>query len=200
MEMKGKLADFLSGRTKFRFVDGGFKPSAVLVPLFNRNGDYYILFTKRTQTVRYHKGEISFPGGGYHSEDGSLVNTALRESFEEIGLPPGDVEILGELDDIPTRTSSYTVSPFVGFIRPDCHFKLSPRETAEILEIPVKALLQKDCMSQAPDAILGGMVYSSCVYSYQGNQITGVTARILNQFLDIFCQLGGQSGLETSDS
>jgi 8-oxo-dGTP pyrophosphatase MutT (NUDIX family) len=66
--------------------------------------------------VRHHKGEISFPGGGYSPEDGSLLKTALRESYEEIGLAPGDVEILGELDDMFTRGSPFIITPFVGSI------------------------------------------------------------------------------------
>ena len=71
------------------------KVSAVLVPIFLKAGQYHLLFIQRTERVREHKGQISFPGGAYEKADGLLLNTALREAEEEIGLAPGDVEVLG---------------------------------------------------------------------------------------------------------
>ncbi len=138
--------------------------------------------------MHYHKGEISFPGGGYHEEDGNLLKTALRESFEEIGLAPEDVNVLGELDDVATGGSLYIISPFVGSIRPDYQYKLSSFETAEIIQVPVLALLQKGCRREAPQ-VVGGSTLFSYVYSYEGKLIVGATARILKQFLDIFSQV-----------
>ena len=87
---------------------GGWKRAGVLIPVYFKAGEHFILFTRRTELVHYHKGEISFPGGGYHDEDKSLLTTALRESFEEIGLVPEDVTVLGELDDVATR--GHTIS------------------------------------------------------------------------------------------
>ena len=80
---------------------------AVLLPLFEKSGEYHLVFTKRTETVNYHKGQISFPGGRPHPDDRSLLDTALRETWEEIGLPPKDAEVLGELDtSLPTPPAS----------------------------------------------------------------------------------------------
>ena len=138
--------------------------------------------------VKHHKGEISFPGGGYHHQDGLLVNTALRESYEEIGLEPSSVEILGELDDIPTSTSNFVITPFVGFFQPEYKFKPSEFEIAEIIEIPIESLLSEGCL-QEPIIELGDKTVVPSVYAYQGNLITGATARILNQFLGIFSQV-----------
>src|SRR5271157_2069139 len=108
-----KLKEALANRQKIRLDDPKRRPSAVLVPIYYQAGQHSILFTRRTELVHHHKGEISFPGGGYHADDGTLLNTALRESFEEIGLAPEDVEILGDLDDTLTRGSPYIISPFV---------------------------------------------------------------------------------------
>jgi 8-oxo-dGTP pyrophosphatase MutT (NUDIX family) len=162
-----------------------------LLPLYYQNGEYYILFTRRTELVRHHKGEISFPGGGYHAEDGSLRKTAIRESYEEIGLAPEDVEILGELDETPTRGSDYTITPFVGSICADYHFKLSDFEIAEIMRIPVKALLKDGCRREEPVIVISNRQFTSYVYAYNSNLIIGATARILKQFLDIFTGVAG---------
>jgi 8-oxo-dGTP pyrophosphatase MutT (NUDIX family) len=172
-------------------VDKNRKPSAVLVPIYFKEGQYFILFTRRTEIVHYHKGEISFPGGGYHEEDGNLLKTALRESFEEIGLAAEDVNVLGELDDVATRGSLYIISPFIGLIRPDYEYKLSCFETAEIIQVPVSALLQKGCRRDEPPAVAGGSSSTPYVYSFEGKLIIGATARILKQFLDIFAQVSG---------
>jgi 8-oxo-dGTP pyrophosphatase MutT (NUDIX family) len=157
-----------------------------LLPLYFQNDQYHVLFTRRTELVHHHKGEISFPGGGYHPDDGSLLQTALRESYEEIGLAPNDIEVLGELDDTPTRGSDFIITPFVGSILPDYKFKVSDFEIAEIIRIPVKALLEEGCRRTEPTMILSGRAFIPYVYAYQGMMIIGATARILKQFLDIF--------------
>jgi len=88
------LKEALAQRQKIFNTDDDLIPSAVLLPVFVKEGEYHILFTRRTDKVKVHKGQISFPGGAYEKEDSSLLDTALRESSEEIGLDPGDVESL----------------------------------------------------------------------------------------------------------
>ena len=97
--MKQKLRQALSQRQKRHIADASRVPAAVLLPIYHKQGEYYILFTKRTENVKDHKAQISFPGGAYEEGDGTLVDTALRESAEEIGLKAEVVELLGELDD-----------------------------------------------------------------------------------------------------
>ncbi len=172
--------------------DASRRPSAVLIPVYFYRGQYFILFTRRSELVHHHKGEISFPGGGFQPEDGSLVKTALRESYEEIGLAPGDVKVLGELDDMLTRGSDYIVTPFVGSILPEYKFKLDSFETAEIIRIPVAVLLEEGCRREEPVITLGDKPVVPYVYAYKGNMIIGATARILKQLLDIFEQLSGE--------
>jgi len=142
------------------------------------------MFTKRTQKVREHKGQISFPGGGQEGDE-TLVNTALRECAEEIGLMAEEVEILGELDDTISVTSNYIISPFVALIPWPYQFKVSEEEIEELIEVPISALLDRNCQRQESE-IMDGEAVPSYFYDYQGRVIWGATARILKQFLDIF--------------
>ena len=187
--MKQRLKQALSRRQKQHIVEPGLVLSAVLVPIYYKEGQYYLLFIKRTEKVKEHKGQISFPGGAYEVEDNTLLDTALRESAEEIGLMPGDVEILGALDDTVTMTSSYIISPFVGFTPYPYQFKGDNEEVEEIFEVPIQALLDEDCVGQKTE-IIDGEAITAYTYHYQGRVIWGATARILNQFLDIFRRIG----------
>jgi 8-oxo-dGTP pyrophosphatase MutT (NUDIX family) len=184
-----KLSEALAGRTKIHLEDSTRRPSAVLIPIYFQGGEHHILFTKRTELVHHHKGEISFPGGGFSEDDGTLLNTALRESFEEIGLAPQDVVVLGELDDTLTKGSPYIITPFVGSILPEYKFNLSYFEIAELIQIPMKALLTEGCRREDPIELLGGQKVTPYVYVYRDKLITGATARILKQFLEIFVQV-----------
>ena len=185
--MKQRLRQVLSQRQKQHIVNTSYEPAAVLLPLYYKNGEYHILFTKRTEKVLKHKGEISFPGGSSQEDDAGLVGTALRECAEEIGLMADKVEILGELDDMATETSSYIISPFVGLIPYPYQFKANREEIDEIIEVPISALLDKDCL-HLENKVKQGKEITLYFYHYQGRVIWGATARILNQFLDIFAQ------------
>jgi len=157
--------------------------AAVLVPLFNKGENCHMVFTKRSDNVRYHKGEISFPGGVFDEKDGELQRTALREAFEEIGLKENDVQIIGMLDDIIT-TTQFIVTPFVGLFPYPYPFKLSPIEIAELIEVPLSSLLGDDCFSER-EIIRGTRKDVVYAYQYKNHVIWGATARILKQFLDL---------------
>jgi 8-oxo-dGTP pyrophosphatase MutT (NUDIX family) len=161
------------------------KVSAVLVPVFFKEGQYHLLFIQRTERVKDHKGQISFPGGAYEKADRFLLNTALREAREEIGLALKDVEVLGELDDTPTATSNYIISPFVGVIPYPYNFNLDKWETEELIEVPITALLQKGCFSEGITQQNGEEI-NTFFFKYGNRIIWGATAKILKQFLEIF--------------
>jgi len=186
--VKQQLQQALSRRQKQRITDSSRVAAAVLVPIYYKEGEYYILFTKRTERVKEHKGEISFPGGAYQEGDRTLVDTALRECAEEIGLMADQVEILGELDDMPTIATNYIVTPFVAFISGLQNLKVDAKEAEEIIEVPIRALLDKSCLRQETD-IVNGEEVPLYFYHYRGRVIWGATARILNQFLDIFARI-----------
>ena len=160
-----------------------FAHAAVLVPLFRKGKDCHLLFTKRTDTVRYHKGEISFPGGVFDEGDSELERTAIREAFEEIGLRQDDVQILGVLDDIVTITE-FIVTPFVGFFPYPYPFKVSPIEIAELIEVPLSSLLDERCFGER-EITQGDRQRIVYTYQYGNHTIWGATALILKQFLDL---------------
>jgi len=186
--MQPRLKQALAQRQKSHIVDASRVSSAVLIPIYHKQGEYHVLFTKRTEKVKDHKGQISFPGGAYEEKDETLLNTALRECTEEIGLAAEAVEILGELDDYLTINSGYIMSPFVGVIPWPYPLKIDPMEVEEIIEVPISALLDKSCLRLETDT-LDGQVITAYFYHYQREVIWGATARILNQFLDIVAQV-----------
>ena len=182
--MKQKLKQLLAQRQKGYITDINRVSSAVLLPLYEKQGQYHILFIKRTEKVKEHKGQISFPGGTHEERDRTLLDTALREYAEETGLCAEDIEVLGELDDEATSTSNYIVTPFVAVIPWPSRYNISKDEVDEIIEVPISALLDKENLQQDTESLNGKKV-DSYVYHYQGRVIWGATARILNQFLDI---------------
>jgi len=186
--MKRRLKLALSRRQKQHIVDTGRVPAAVLLPIYRKQGEYYLVFTKRTEQMKAHKGQISFPGGAYQAGDGTLLDTALRECAEEIGLVADKVEILGSLDDVITLTSNFIIAPFVAVIPWPCEFKVSTKEIEEIIEAPISALLDRSCFHEKTEIINGESV-ASYSYHYQGRVVWGATAIILNQFLDIFARV-----------
>jgi 8-oxo-dGTP pyrophosphatase MutT (NUDIX family) len=159
------------------------KIASVLVPLFWKWEECYLVLTKRSQYVEHHKGEISFPGGAKEKEDVSLSETALRETEEEIGLCFNKVEILGKLDDTKTLGSNFVISPFVGWFEYPCSFCMNPLETEELLEIPLNFFLKKKnyWKSSFED---GGRKLEGHFYQWENNIIWGATARILYNFCE----------------
>ena len=174
----------LSNREKHADQPAGYIPSAVLLPVYERGDDLHLVFIKRTETVNYHKGQISFPGGRYQPEDGSMLDTALRESWEEIGLVPGDTQFLGELDDIATYTTNFVISPYVAAIPYPYHFRPSPEEVEEVIEVPLTVLLNKANYTEE-EVYLGDQMIVQHFYRHGDRVIYGATARILKQFLEI---------------
>ena len=155
--------------------------------MFEKDGEYYLLFTRRTDKVRDHKGHISFPGGTKELEDVTLLDTALRECHEEIGLDPGDAEVLGQLDNFPTLETNYVITPYVASIPWPYELKVSPAEVAEIIEAPIPVLMDKNNFRHETEE-LDGAIITTYFYNYNGKIIWGATARILTQFLDIYSQ------------
>jgi len=137
--------------------------------------------------VKHHKGQISFPGGAFDEEDGDLRKTALRETFEEIGLKEKDVRIIGILDDIVTSTK-FVVTPFVGYFSYPYPFRLSQREIDELIEVPLSFLFDLECFSER-ERVEGELREVVFNYQYGKHAIWGATARILKQFLELIPQL-----------
>ncbi|MBW2221413.1 MAG: CoA pyrophosphatase [Deltaproteobacteria bacterium] len=167
--MEEKLRELLSQRKRNLIKDNNLRPSAVLVPLFAKSGERHILFIKRSQEVKDHKGEISFPGGLWEKSDERLEKTALREALEEIGIRPTDVKILGLLDDINPHPYPFTINRV---------------EVDEIIEIPLNHLIDKG-NSVKETITRDGVTYTGQVYHYMHYLIWGATARILSNLFEV---------------
>ena len=182
--LEGRIQRLLKTRPGRQLSVPGRRLAAVLLPLYRHNGDYGVIFTRRSETVPHHRGQMSFPGGGYEARDGTLRQTALRESQEEIGLQAAHVRLLGQLDDLLTSNSNYLVRPFVGTIPYPYPFIVDRRETAAIVEVPLRFLRQHNpCGPECRD--FGGREVRSIFFEYQDHVIWGTTGKILKQFLDL---------------
>ncbi len=180
----------LAARPKMVIVDSSLTDSAVLLPIYQTEGKCHIIFTKRTDHLTHHKGQISFPGGGRHDKDKSLLETALRESYEEIGLKVSDVRILGELDDAATVTSLYRIVPFIGLIPYPYDFKIDRFEVDEVFGLPLEGLLN-NANRKEEELVYGDKIIRVFTYELNGRVIWGATAWILNQFLEILRKVSG---------
>ena len=158
-------------------------PAGVMVLLYVKLGEYHVLLNRRTDSVEDHKGEISFPGGRMDAGDKTLLDTALRETYEEMGVRPDDVEVLGELDDVATN-SRYRVSPFVGAIPEAYNFSPSESEVAEVIEVPLAGLASGQA-DRDEVRIVDGAPVQFKTYVHRGHVIWGATARILQHFLKL---------------
>jgi 8-oxo-dGTP pyrophosphatase MutT (NUDIX family) len=170
--VKQQIERVLRHRKKRRIAGENLKASAVLIPIFCDHGQYHVLLTERSDEVVFHKGQVCFPGGTQESSDASLLQTALREAEEEIGLDAKDIEILGELDDITTLVTNYVISPFVAFIPFPHSLKMNGKEVKGTFSVPLSFLIDEANFKQDS-------------YAYEWHIIWGATARILRQFVGL---------------
>ena len=175
------LAEYIPHR-----LDGGkATPAAILILIYDLDGEAHILFTERTHHVEHHKGQISFPGGACDESDDCVETTALRETAEEIGVQPEDVEIVGQLDDMMT-ISNFLVTPYVGILKvnSECPFVINHHEVVEVVQVPLSHLLDDRNMELEVRQYKGKQVLVPA-YTYEGHRIWGATARMLHQLLEL---------------
>ena len=152
-------------------------PAAVLVPVVTRPTGPTVLLTQRTAHLRDHAGQVSFPGGRCEDDDASPEHTALREAEEEVGIAPGQVEILGRLPEYRTGTG-FVVTPVVGLVTPPLNLKLDDFEVAEVFEPPLEFLLDK-ANHQRQTMEIRGERHEFWAMPWQGYFIWGATAGML---------------------
>ncbi len=152
------------------------KPASVLVPVVRRPNGLTVLLTQRSEKLRSHKGQISFPGGRREDSDETAAHAALREAHEEVGLDPSSVEVIGYLDDYPTVTR-YRVTPVVGLLSPQ-PLRLDEREVAEAFEVPL-SLLVKESSYERKVFSRSGLNVSFFEVNHEARRIWGATAGML---------------------
>ncbi len=175
------IRQFLSAQEPIRIRRPDFRHAAVLMPIFWRDGEPHVVFTKRSQHVSTHKGQISFPGGSIDAEDLDAWSAALRETEEEIGVPRTEVELLGPLDDIITVTH-FVVTPWVGRIPPDWDYRISRHELEYVFEAPLRDLGDPARLREQ-EVLFENRPYPIYYFQHGEHNIWGATAKILRQFL-----------------
>jgi 8-oxo-dGTP pyrophosphatase MutT (NUDIX family) len=158
-----------------------WKPASVLVPVV-AHPQPTLLLTRRTEQLQDHAGQVSFPGGGRESADTDAVQTALRETEEEIGLGREYMKVAGFLDGYLT-VSGYAVTPVVALVAPGFTLRLDPLEVAEVFEVPL-AFLADPSNRQVRQRRFGDRDVSYYVFEYGPHLIWGATAGMLVNFLD----------------
>ncbi len=163
----------------------GFRSAAVLVPLIYDTGGWQLLFTRRTETVQSHKGQVSFPGGGAEPGDLSPEDTALREAYEEIGLASHDVTLFKRLPYMKT-ISNFVITPVLARIRWPYTFLLSQEEVTRVFTIPLAWLANGKNWEERPYRRSNGKVENVIFYRlYDGETLWGITARITVDLLAV---------------
>jgi len=160
--------------------------AAVLMPLFERDGELHVVFIRRSDHVASHRGQVAFPGGRVEPVDATLLDAALREAHEEVGLDPASVDVVGGLPTMHTTTSGIIVAPFVGVIPSDAPLKADPSEVAEIFDVPLSALRDMNFRGDyefTPDGRARGSKFPAIFYG--GQVIWGLTLRITINLLEI---------------
>ena len=190
-----KIQEALSQyRPEIKPVEDGLRRASVFVPFYPTPEGLSIIFTKRPEHLPSHSGQISFPGGGREADDRNNLVTALRETYEEIGVKPEDVEVWGRLRPERTPSSNYYISPFIGLVPYPYEFQVNFNEVERLIIVPLAHLLD-------PETFDSGLyhwqdqAYHTHTYTFGQDVIWGLTARILN---NLFSLLG--TGKEPEES
>ena len=160
---------------------GGYVQAAVLVALIRQDGDYELLLTRRTDEVETHKGQVAFPGGMRDHTDGTIVDTALREAEEELGILPGSVQIAGLLDDLVTPTG-FVITPVVGILERIPTLALNAAEVADVFRAPL-SFFADERNGRSERRNVAGKEYDVWFYDSGGHLVWGVTAGIIRMLL-----------------
>jgi 8-oxo-dGTP pyrophosphatase MutT (NUDIX family) len=181
MEIRERIAGMFAQLQRRRLEEEYFREAAVLMLVFEDRGDPHFLLTRRTEEVSTHKGQVSFPGG--MRQDGeTLEQTALRETFEEVGIDGRRIEILGRFHDYLSITG-HLVAPFAGYIGGRFDTVAQSREVAQILRVPFSIFKDPDRLHIRP-MLRSGRLMDVYYYRYEPAEIWGLTAHIIKDFVE----------------
>jgi len=175
-DLAARIAGVLAERERIVLDDRPGRRAAVLLPLYDRDGRPHIILTKRTTNLPAHPGQVSLPGGQRDPDDLDLRTTALRETYEELGIEPASVDVVGELDDVSTFQSQFIVTPVLGVLAHAPRPRPNPAEIDRVMEVPVADILAIDAALPAEPTL------RELRYPLDGEDVWGATARILRGF------------------
>lgn len=186
--MIGELGRALRGRPlRGRWSLEGKVPGAVCIPLREVDGETRVWAIKRPAGSRHHSGEIAFPGGKPDPDDASLLDTALRELDEELGIPRRQVSVLGALVPVPTATSHFYLHPFVVEVEAGVEARPSAAEVAALIDFALVDFYE----GRVPYSAVDVGTYTSPIFEFEQGQMYGATAHILEELLELYAELAG---------
>src|ERR1700693_1298275 len=162
---------------------GPGRGAAVLMPIFEMDGDLHVVYIRRSDHVESHRGQVAFPGGRVDSIDETLLHTALREAQEEVGIDPASVDVLGGIEGTVARTSEIHVTPFIGVIPASDGLRADPREVAAIFFVPMRALEDPSYRGTYRFRRDSGEVSEHPAIFYNDQVIWGLTLRFTEEVL-----------------
>ena len=176
-----RLREELARRPPIEIRAPQLRRACVLIPLIPSNDGWLILLSRRSANLAAHSGQIAFPGGAVEPNE-TLEQAAIREAWEEVGIPQHLVEIIGRLDDVVTN-SGFLVAPFAGIVHERVEYVLQQGEVEDVFEVPLDALLTPALPEVRYVTFREGR-YPAYFYPFGTNEIWGLTGRILKAFLD----------------
>lgn len=160
------------------------KLSSVLVLIFPMDGKLFTCLTKRPSTMKFHPGQISFPGGKVEKEDVSAEMTALREAREEVGIEPANLEMLGKLSDFYLEISRFSIQPFLAWMDQKPVFNVDYNEVEELILFPLSDFVENENIRETEMQTLTGVLQVK-YFPHEGQIIWGATAMILAELIEI---------------
>jgi len=164
------------------------KMSSVLLLVYPDSDRLFVCLTKRPTTMKHHPGQISFPGGKVEKDDLSAEMTALREAYEEIGIAPKSVEILGKLSDLFVEVSGFTIQPFLGWMNSKPNFRVDQGEVEQLILFPLSEFVENELIHHTILETSRGFLEVK-YYPFQGEIIWGATAMIMAELIDILREI-----------
>ena len=159
------------------------KQAAVLICFFKKGGEYHIPLIRRPMHEKNHPGQIALPGGAREKKE-TLANTSLREAFEEVGIIPENVEIIGKMTPLPVPVSKYLISPFIGVTKQEPKWNINKQEVDELIILKFRDLIESD-KGYYEDWKLNGNMLRVPIFKVMNKDIWGATAAVLSELLDL---------------
>ena len=161
------------------------KESAVIIPFIELDGVWHLIFEKKVNDNSKHAGQIAFPGGSKDKQDKNFLETAIRETCEEIGVCKDDLEILGEVEPTVTLTTNFVIYPFAAIVKKPPPYKINKSEVEKLIFVPLQYLIDKHPFPYQT-YMYKGKERLTMIIEYKGEIIWGATARILNNLIPLF--------------
>ena len=158
--------------------------SSVLILLYKEKNKVFTILTKRSQNVRNHKGQISFPGGEKEFME-TTRNTAIRESNEEIGIKKNNIHVLGDLSEVYIPTSNFKIYPILAYSQSKPKMKINTEEVEQIITIEIDDLMNDDLLIKSKNILAGTQSFSVPCFIFEDNIVWGATSMILNELKEI---------------